>query len=337
MATIRKLVTQKGVSYKAIIKDNAGNHLKSKNFTRLLDAKVWIKRLEGDAEHMEALGMAGAGMTFSQLLDEYMPQWTGRDPNQYYRLEYWRKRLGHLKLIDLTPQLLRQHLKDYQTGKCLRGDGEGRSKTLDKPRANASVNRHKVTISGALIYAFKAGYINANPMHKVSGLSVNNMRVRYLSDDERNRLFEACKQSAWDRLYLLVIMATCTGMRRGELLSLRWSDIDFDESLAYLAMTKNGEPRVCPIPSPAMSELKKHRGIGNQFVFPSDKLPGQPLEFKKHWDKALKTAAVEKFTFHCLRHTAASYLVMNGASLHETAELLGHHDLATTRRYAHLS
>jgi len=57
-----------------------------------------------------------------------MQQWTGRDPNQYNRLEYWRKRLGHIKLIDLTPQLLRQHLKDYQAGKCLRGDGRNRSK-----------------------------------------------------------------------------------------------------------------------------------------------------------------------------------------------------------------
>jgi len=121
------------------------------------------------------------------------------------------------------------------------------------------------------------------------------------------------------------------------MLGLRWSDIDFDEGLAYLALTKNGEPRVCPIPSPAMAELKKYRGIGNRLIFPSDKLPDQPFEFKKQWARALEESGVADFTFHCLRHTAASYLVMSGASLHETAEILGHKDLATTRRYAHLS
>jgi hypothetical protein len=71
----------KGLSYKAIIKDPAGNHLKSKNFTRLMDAKAWIKRIEADDEHMEVLGLQGTGMTFSELVDEYMSQWQGRDPN----------------------------------------------------------------------------------------------------------------------------------------------------------------------------------------------------------------------------------------------------------------
>jgi integrase len=276
-------------------------------------------------------------MTFSQLLDEYMTQWQGRAPNQVYRLEHWRQELGKFKLIDISPQVLRQKLKDFHLGKCKRGDGLKRSKTLNKTCANATIHRHRVTISGALTYAVRAGYININPMYKVAGQTVNNGRVRYLSDDERNLLFDACKQSPWNKLYLLVVLATVTGMRKGEMLGLRWSDIDFDESLAYLALTKNGEPRVCPIPTPAMNELKTHREIGNGLVFPSDKIPGQPLEFKKHWAKALEVSGVADFTFHCLRHTAASYLVMNGASLQETAEILGHKDLATTRRYAHLS
>jgi len=337
MATIRKLVCQKGISYKAIIKDLAGNHLKSKNFTRLMDAKAWIKRIEADEEHMEALGLQGASMTFSELADEYMAQWKGRDPNQVYRMNHWQKELGDCKLIDISPQLLRQKLKDFQMGKCKRGDGLKRSKTLNKTRANATVNRHRVMVSGALTYAVQAGYLSSNPMHKVCGRSVNNGRVRYLSDDERTKLFAACKQSTWPKLYSLVLLSTCNGMRKGELLGLRWSDIDFDGGLAYLDMTKNGEPRVCPIPSPAMNELKKHRQVGSGLIFNSEKLPEKPFEFKKLWAAALEQSGLTNFRFHDLRHTAASYLMMNGASLHETAEILGHKDLATTRRYAHLS
>jgi integrase len=337
MATIRKITRSKGVVYSAVIKDKNGSHLKSKTFARLADARAWVKRIESDDEQMEALGMAGAGMTFSELIDEYMQQWQGRDLNQVYRLEHWRGVIGKYKLVDITAALLRQKLKEYHAGRCKRGNGKQRSKTLNKPRAAASVNRHRSTISGALSYAVREGYLMTNPMQKVPSQSVNNGRVRYLSDGEREALFAACKQSAWPKLYLIVVLATCTGMRKGEMLGLRWSDIDFDEGLAYLEMTKNGEPRVCPIPSPALAELKRHREIGNGLVFPSNKKPGQPLEFKKHWLQALEAAGVENFRFHDLRHTAASYLVMQGATLHETAEILGHKDLATTRRYAHLS
>ncbi|MGZ8907399.1 MAG: site-specific integrase, partial [Methylobacter sp.] len=152
-----------------------------------------------------------------------------------------------------------------------------------------------------------------------------------------DRLFDTCKTSTWPRLYILVLLATCTGMRKSEMLNLKWRDIDFEQGLAFLPTTKNGSPRLTPIPTPALNELKKVRGIGSALVFPSELKPSQPMDFKKHWAKALKQANIEDFRFHDLRHTAASYLVMRGATLHETGEILGHKDLQTTKRYAHLS
>jgi integrase len=335
--TIRKIKGKTGITFKAIIRDKEGKHLKSKNFTRRSDAEAWAKPIDADREKMEALGLRGASMTFAQLVDEYALQWKKRDQNQAYRLAYWSKELGPYKITDITGQLLRQKLKDFQNGHCLRGDGMNKSKELQKTRSPATVNRHRGTLGGVFKFALQEGYINSNPLQKTTCLEVNNDRVRYLSDAERERLFDACKQSAWPRLYTLVLMATCTGMRKSEMLNLKWCDIDFDQGLAFLALTKNGQPRVCPIPTPALNELKKIRGFGNTLAFPSTTMPDQPMEFKRHWHKALKEAAIEDFRFHDLRHTAASYLVMNGASLHEAGEILGHRDLSTTRRYSHLS
>jgi integrase len=143
--------------------------------------------------------------------------------------------------------------------------------------------------------------------------------------------------SEWPKLYLLVLLAMTTGMRKSELLGLHWHDIDFSNGLALLATSKNGEPRRCPIVTPTMIELKKFRELGTGLIFPSAIKPDRPLEFKKHWVKALETANIENFRFHDLRHDFCSQLAMGGAALHEVAELAGHKDLQTTKRYVHLS
>ena len=192
-------------------------------------------------------------------------------------------------------------------------------------------------LSAIFKYAVERGYLKKNPVRGISIKATPNKIVRYLSDIERERLIEACLKSTWPKLYLLVLLAITTGMRRSELINLRWSDIDFESSIAYLADTKNGEPRLNPIPEIAMKELKKFRRVGNGLVFPSPAKPDKPFEFIKQWKIALNKAGIEKFRFHDLRHTAASYLVMGGATLHDAAEILGHKSTETTKRYAHLS
>lgn len=147
----------------------------------------------------------------------------------------------------------------------------------------------------------------------------------------------ACQESTWDKLYLVVLIAITTGMRKAEIVNLRWTDINFDKGLAKLATSKNGQPRKNPIPAPALDELKKFRQVGNGLIFVSPKDTEKPFDLRVQWTRALQRANIKEFRFHDLRHTAASYLVMNGASLHETAEILGHKSTQTTKRYAHLS
>lgn len=76
-------------------------------------------------------------------------------------------------------------------------------------------------------------------------------------------------------------MAMTTGMRQAEMPNLRWPDIDFNRGLAYLATTKNGEPRYCPIPDFVMAELAPLRQVGNGMLFASEIKPGSPVEYKK--------------------------------------------------------
>ena len=120
-------------------------------------------------------------------------------------------------------------------------------------------------------------------------------------------------------------------------MNLRWLDIDLVQSIAILRDTKNGDPRILPLPKVAVAELKPRREVGNGLVFPSRRIPRKPFEFRKQWTKALDDAGIKDFRFHDLRHSAASDLVLGGATLHEAAEVLGHRSVATTKRYAHLS
>ena len=163
---IRKIQGKTGTTYKAIIRDKNGQHLKSKNFKRRSDADAWAKPIDADREKMEALGLRGASMTVAELIDEYAKQWKKRDPNQFYRLEYWSQKLGHYKLTEITGPLLRQKLKEFANGHRLRGDGTNKSKALQKTRSPATVNRHRGTLGGLFKYALQESYINSNPLQK---------------------------------------------------------------------------------------------------------------------------------------------------------------------------
>jgi len=140
------------------------------------------------------------------------------------------------------------------------------------------------------------------------------------------------------------------------MLNLRWRDIDFERRTALLNKTKNGEPRTLTFATPAMEELERfrpaavaniieYRELLNQLIFASEKKPDQPFKFRKHWEQALKVAGIEAkdtkeklgFRFHDMRHSAASFLVMDGCSLAEVGEVLGHKSPVTTARYAHIS
>lgn len=337
MASIKKL--DNPTRYRVRIKRNG--RVKSKTFTTHRAATTWAKRVENDTELMEALALPGAGLTYAECAREYLDQWQGRDAGLPKRLDYWIRSIGDMRLSDITADVIRTQLKEYASGKVQRWNGPNvtgyKLRTTNKKRQPSTINRMKAAGSTVMKFAIKEGYLNDNPFRKVPGLTENKGRQRYLSDDERQALFKAVEHAAWPKMKLLVLMALTTGCRQSELLGLRWSDIDFKARTAYLARTKNGDPRLVPIPNITIDELLKFREVGKGLVFPSVIKPKRPFEFRKHWAKALAEAGIENFRWHDLRHSAASMLVNNGVDLYTVGQVLGHRSQQTTARYAHLS
>jgi integrase len=131
-------------------------------------------------------------------------------------------------------------------------------------------------------------------------------------------------------------------MRKGELMNLRWNDVDLSSGRAILWETKNGDRRVVSLTGHALESLRgwaKVRRIDTPLIFPGNGIgtAAKPLEFRKHWMKALARAELQNFRFHDLRHSTASYLAMSGATVNEIAEVLGHRTLQMVKRYTHLS
>jgi integrase len=128
-------------------------------------------------------------------------------------------------------------------------------------------------------------------------------------------------------------------MRKGEIQSLRWRHIDLQRNLITLENTKNGKPRQLPLVSQAreiIATLTPDQSVPENYVF-SSKKPGCFVDIAKAWSNAVRNSGLDNFRFHDLRHTAASYLAMRGASLLEIGHVLGHRSPQMTQRYAHLS
>ena len=177
-------------------------------------------------------------------------------------------------------------------------------------------------------------------MRKVRKPTESRGRVRFLSDDERAGLLKTCKESSNPYLYPVVVLALSTGMRSGEIMGLTWDRVDLGNGRAILDETKNGERRGVPITGHVLEllkELNRIRRIDSKLLFPARQNPQKPMDLRSPWETALKAAEIRDFRFHDLRHSAASYLAMNGASLAEIADILGHKTLQMVKRYAHLS
>ena len=321
LASITRLKNNKGYSYRAYIRKKGLKPISKVFSTRKL-AEQFVNRIEGDRELLLAFGgNKEYQIILKELVDIYLAtEYSGKDiQKQRTRLVFWVDRYGH-KLI---PEITRM---DVAIGIY----------ELSNTLSNATVNRYKSALSVVFSFACRQYELPDNPVRHILSKTENNTKVRYLSSDERGRLFDACNQSTWSRLYLLTLMAITTGARRGELLSLKWSDLDLDIDIAYIGTSKNGQPRALPLTQDTLNELSKHTQNNNSLIFGSSVDENKSFCFDKPWKRALEQANIQDFRFHDLRHTTASYLAQSGASLLEIAEVLGHKQISVTHRYAHL-
>jgi len=283
--------------------------------------------------------------TISSAIDSYMSSYKGRDESRSQRMHWWQNQIGHLTLNQVDEDHIFFALEElskkdarYWAGT----DAEGRPiyKSKGKPLAPSTINRYAATIGALFTWCIRQRLAPKGWTHPCRGIErrdENNEITRFLSESERERLLVACRKSKWSKLYLLVLMAITTGARKGELLRLRWSEIDLVRGEAFIPSTKNGDKKVLPLVQAVIQELNLFQGPPNTLVFASTRCPSQSYNFTTPWEEALKEAKVKCFRFHDLRHSCASYLAQNGATLLEIGDVLGHRQLNVTKRYSHLT
>lgn len=337
MANIEKRTTADGATSYRVKVRLKGYPVQSATFERLTDAKKWASSTESAIKEGRHFKTGEAKRhTLAELIDRYIRDVMPTKPKSAYdqtqQLTWWRDQLGSYTLADVTPSLIAEYRDKLAGGVTVRGT----------QRSPATVNRYLAALSHAYTIAVTEWeWLDDSPMRKVRKPTESRGRVRFLTDDERPRLLKACKESSNPYLYTVVVIALSTGMRKEEIMGLSWDDVDLNKGRAVLHETKNGERRAIAMTGHALEllkELGKVRRIDSRLIFPSKEIaPQKPMDLRTPWETAVKKADLIDFKFHDLRHSAASYLAMNGASLAEIAEVLGHKTLQMVKRYAHLS
>ena len=320
MAYIQKVTRKKDIVYRAYIK-KAGVKRVTKTFKTKRLAVQFINSIESDRIKLSSYNDAKPQTKLSIVVDQYLSEeYKGsRLKDERRKLNFWTEHIGDKQIRDI-----------------IKSDIDTALSHLPKQLSNATINRYKAAASVVFNYACREFDLPDNPVRHIRSLSEPRGRIRFLSDDERSRLFKAVRQSSWDKLYLLVLLAITTGARNGELVSLRWNTVDLERQTAFVSTTKNGQSKVLPLTDSVVVELRKFVKQDDSLIFNSEITTDSPFCFYKQWKKALLSADIQSFRFHDLRHTTASYLAQSGASLLEIADVLGHKQIQMTKRYSHL-
>lgn len=245
------------------------------------------------------------------------------------RLRRWVEFFGPgCRLREVTPKAVEQY----------------RAKRRAQGRSVATINRELEVLKRFMSVAVDWDLIPFNPVAKVRKGKGERRRELYLTRPQVASLLAAARLSPQPGLATLVTLAVHTGARQGELMALRWADVNFEHRTVSFPMTKSGKPRVVPLNKDALAALRswKRRCGGWEHLFTSTRVPGQPLRGWQSIRRAFQTACREAglpegFRFHDLRHTHASLALQGGATLEALQRVLGHSSFALTQRYAHLS
>jgi len=340
MATVRK----RGKGYQIDYFDPYGKRVR-KSFKKKKDAEAELgKRVSLIAEgryldvKKEYKTMLKEGL--AKYEENYQHQASFKTGKRHY-LENFKEYFGESTLLANIRYMNLETYRNYLRQKITK------NKTI---RADASVNREISCLHHIFTKAVEWEMIEQNQFKKGKSLILkeNNKRMRFLNEDEIKKLLENCPPY----LYKIVKCALNTGMRRGEILSLKWSQIR--DGFIYLRETKTSEPRQIPVNDTLdlmFKQIKSEQDPkGNNVIClkgkPVKKLRskqvftfrGEPIkEVKRSFKTALKDAEIQDFRFHDLRHTFASQVLMRGGTLKDVQELLGHKTMTMTLRYAHLT
>lgn len=345
MANIRERVDSTGVStFQAQVRIK-GYPPQSSSFPTKTLAKRWAQQIETEIRSGSIKTSAGGKRTVLEVLEHYEKEISpakakgGKDDAAPIR--WWKQKIGHYFLNKVTPAIVGTAVSSLSSTPTNRGT----------PPAAATVLRYMMVLSHAFTVAVdELRWTETNPVKSMRRRpKAKNGRVRYLNDTERLALLRACRESTSTHLFIVVVLAMFTGMRRSEILGLQWKHITFFRTDSYakaiLGKTKNGDARSAMIAGGAYGLLLEKMEAAaddeleraSSLLFPSPEKPNAPVDIRTPWENALKRSQITDFRFHDLRHTAASYLAQDGTSIQEIAAVLGHKSTRMAERYAHLT
>ena len=332
MATLRKTPS---ATWKAVIRKR-GWPTVIKTFRTKRDAADWARRTEDEMVRGVYIDRAASErMLLKQALNRYAAEVTPtkRASTQQREAGVCAKlkgALGQYSLAAITPDIVANY----------------RDKRLEAGMSASSVRIELALLSHLYTVAIKEWRIGLvyNPIANIRKPAPHKGRNRRLSGDEEQKLLEACDKHSNPMLGQIVRLALHTGMRAGEIRTLRRSQVNLEKRVVTLTDTKNGSARTVPLSNAAVAVLRAAlanpvRPIDTDLVFfgePGRDKVRRPYEFRPQWHRTLSALGIKGLRFHDLRHEAVSRLVEAGLGDQEVAAISGHKSMQMLRRYTHL-
>ena len=298
------------------------------NDARVLAESTLRNILLGNNPH-HTKKVAGQTPTFGTFINEqYLP----------YIKSYKRSWTTDVSILKnhLLPRFEKCYMDDIQRQDILQMHNE----VTAAGAAAGSINRLIILIRFIynLALQWEVPGIKTNPSKGVQLLKENNKRDRYLSVDEASKLYESVSQSDNEMLKFIIPMLILTGARKREVLDAEWENFDIERRIWRIPLNKSGTARHVPLSDGALAILRdtpKRAGCAYPFANPDTLKPYASIF--RSWATARERAGLPEVRVHDLRHSFASLLINQGRSLYEVQSILGHTQVKTTQRYAHLA
>lgn len=293
--------------------------LVSRQFDTRAEAEAFANATETDLEARAPAEVA----TLAVLIDRYRPTAPASYGNEC--LAYWRERLGHLRLTAVTPAIVRAHRDELA-----RTPARSHNYKTTRTRSAATVRKYLTVLSAVYQHAIKELlWTVANPVKLVQKPKAAAHRIRHLADAERTALIASARASESVYLHAAVLLSLTTGMRKGELHGLLWSDVDVSAGHALLRRTKNGQMRGVPLTRNVIAALAALPRGEDPRVFPAEQT--------KAFLTALRRAGIKNFRWHDMRHDMGTRLAAHGMSTRLITEAMGHKTLHMALTYQNVT
>jgi integrase len=300
------------------------------SFSRARDVaqRVRSRVVTGDSPMDERRALRTVPTLAEFIRDTYMPHIRVHRRNIQSTVSLIRlhvlPRFGAFRLDEITPRMI----------------GEAHEEMKLRGYAMAMCNRLPVLmgIMFNLARRMKVQGASSNPARSVKLFQVNNVKERFLTAEEVQRLRGVLEECPYAQMRVIVPLLLMLGCRKRELLDAQWTHVDLERRVWHIPMSKSGRARNIPLSSSAIEVFRSlERWEGCPYVVPNPATLRPWGNLHHQWDAIRKRAGLAGVRIHDLRHSFASNLVNSGRSIYEVGRLLGHTQVKTTQRYAHLS